>query len=333
MVTKFKYLLFFILFLLIILIPASLAEANGYAGGTLETYQHSKMKGDILFTFGNSKYSGELSPGANYSVVFDTALPEGSKIKIARLYLYWTWSHNGSTGTYPEIEAFFEGSPVSAEKQYTDRKGSGIYDYPSGTYTYDVTAFSLDKESYFTVRNAGMSKFAINGAGLLMVYENANKQDIEYWIDEGSDIIYAAERVTSEQAITRAYFNGDIDINNIQSANLITVVPSGNKGKNALFFNSKGWEGVYKGIPYADLAIDIRDVTGHLQQGNNLAKIQDNGDYLVPSNAFLILKFAESPSNQGSGMAKTPGFEAMSSLISILVIISVLRYVEKEERK
>lgn len=315
------------------MITPSLAQSNGYEGGTLETNQHGNIKGDLLFTSGNSKYSGELSSGANYSVVFDTALPEGSKIKIARLYLYWTWSHNGSAGAYPEMSAFFKGSPVSAEKQYTDRKGSGAYDYPGGTYAYDVTAFSLDKESYFNVKNAGMSKFAINGVGLLMVYENANKQDIEYWINEGSDIIYAAEGVTSEQATTRAYFNGDIDITRIKNANLITVVPGGNKGKNNLYFNSKSWEGIYKGIPYDDLAIDVRDVSGYLLPGNNDIRIRDNGDYLVPSNAFLVLKFAESPSNQGQGMAKTSGFEAVPSLISILAIISILRYVEKEKRK
>ena len=140
---------------------SSLAQSSGYEGGALETYQHDNIKGDLLFTSGNSKYSGELSSGANYSVVFDIALPEGSKIKIARIFLYWTWSHNGSAGVYPEMSTFFQGSPISAEKQYTDRKGSGAYDYPGGTYAYDVTTFSLYKESYFTVKNAGMSKFAI----------------------------------------------------------------------------------------------------------------------------------------------------------------------------
>lgn len=309
----------------------SLAQSSGYEGGTLETYQHGNIKGDLLFTYGNSKYSGELSSGDNYSVVFDTALPEGSKIKIARLYLYWTWSHNGSVGAYPEMSAFFKGSPVSAQKQYTDRKGSGAYDYPGGTYAYDVTAFPLDKESYFTVKNIGMSKFAINGAGLLLVYENANKQDIEYWVDEGCDIIYAAEGVTSEQATTRAYFNGDIDIKRIKNANLITVVPGGNKGKNTLYFNSKSWDGIYKGIPYDDLAIDARDVSGYLLPGNNEIRIQDNGDYLAPSNAFLILKFAEASTDQGSGMQKTPGFEAVLSLVSILTMVCILKCVRKQE--
>jgi hypothetical protein len=315
------------------MITPSLAQSNGYEGGALETYQHSNIKGDLLFISGNSKYSGELSSGANYSVVFDTALPEGSKMKIARIYLYWTWSHNGIEGVYPEMSAFFKGSPVSAEKQYTDRKGSGTYDYPSGTYAYDVTAFPLDRENSFIVKNAGMSKFAINGAGLLLVYENANKQDIEYWINEGIDIIYAAEGVTSEQATTRAYFNGDNDIKRITNANLITVVPGGNKGKNTLYFNSKSWEGIFKGIPYDDLAIDVRDVSGYLLPGNNEIRIQDTGDYLVPSNAFLILKFAESSSDQGSGMRKTSGFEFVLSLVSILAIVSILKCVNKQEKK
>jgi hypothetical protein len=137
--------------------------------------------------------------------------------------------------------------------------------------------------------------------------------------------------VTSEQATTRAYFNGDVDIKRIKNANLMTVVPGGNKGKNTLYFNSKSWEGIYKGVPYDDLAIDIRDVSGYFLPDNNEIRIQDKGDYLVPSNEFLILKFSEASIDQGSGTQKTPGFDAALSLVSILAILSILKCEKKQK--
>ena len=327
----FKCFPLFVLFVSMILItPSSFAQPTGYVGGTLETYQHGTINGDILFTIGDSKYRGELSPGTNYSVVFDTIVPEGSMIKVARLYLYWTWSYNGSNGTYPEMDVQFEGNSIAPDKEYTDRKGSGNYDYPSGTYAYDVTDSIAADKIQVTVENKGLDRvFSVNGAGLLLIYEHPDLQRMEYWIDEGTDMIRTEDENTSEKAFSTAYFKGVIDTANISSARLITVVPSGDKGKNNLYFNSMEWEGVYEGDPYDQLAIDTRDVTDYLQHDNNLVKIEDKGDYLIPSNAFLILKFAEPSSNQDSARENTPGFEAVLLIACFLAVVSLVRYARK----
>lgn len=312
---------------MIFITPSSFAQPTGYAGGALETYQHGTINGDILFTIGDSKYRGELSPGTNYSVVFDTAVPEGSTIKGARLYLYWTWSYNGSNGTYPEMNVQLEGNSIVPEKEYSDRKGSGKYDYPSGTYAFDVTDSITADKIQLTVENIGLDRvFSINGAGLLLFYEHPDLQRMEYWIDEGADMIRTEDENSSENVISAAYFEGVIDTANISSAQLITVVPSGDKGKNNLYFNSMEWEGVYEGDPYEQLAIDTRDVTDYLQSGNNSVKIEDKGDYLIPSNAFLILKFAEPLSNQNSARENTPGFEAVLLIACFLAVVNLIRY-------
>jgi hypothetical protein len=68
-------------------------------------------------------------------------LPEGASVKFARLYVYWTWSAEGVEGRYPEMKLSFNGEELEPEKEYSDRKGWGIYNYPTGTWAYDVSAY------------------------------------------------------------------------------------------------------------------------------------------------------------------------------------------------
>lgn len=137
------------------------------------------------------------------------------------------------------MDTQFEGNSITPDKEFTDRKGSGNYDNPSGTYAYDVTDSITADRIHVTVINEGLDKvYSVNGAGLLLIYEHPDLQPMEYWIDEGADKIRTEDENTSEKAISAAYFEGEIDTPNISSIKLITVVPSGDKGKNILAFNS-----------------------------------------------------------------------------------------------
>ena len=312
-----------------ILVTPVASQSNGYAGGSLDTYMHDTINGDYLFTLGDSQYSGELISGANYNVTFDTALPEGINISVARLYLYWTWSHNGSEGVNPEMEVLLDGNPIVPEKEYSDRKGEGSYDYPSGTHAFNVASYVLDDESVINITNSGDGVFSINGAALLLIYEQAGSPKIEYWINEGADMIKFQEEDTPGNATTTASFSGDIDTSTVRIADLITVVPSGDKGENTLYFNYDSWEGVYQGLPYSSLAVDTRDVTDSLQPNNNVVKIQDNGDYLIPSNGFLFIEFAV-PQSATENPTGTPGFEVLSLVAAFLAVMSLIMYKRRK---
>ncbi len=118
------------------------------------------------------------------------------------------------------------------------------------------------------------------------------KPEIEYWINEGCDIIHSFDEddITPEDATTNIYFSGTIDLAEVQNATLITFVTGGNEGGNELGFNSEVWDKVYNGDPYDDLAIDERDVTDHLNASGNYATISEINDHgMVPSTAILIL--------------------------------------------
>lgn len=280
-------------------ITANVVAKNGYFGDKpLTIYGHEKVRGDILYTIGNSTYSGELATDGIYAVESNITIPGGSAVKLARLYTYWSWSHEGTTGVNPEMEVKFEGTIINSDKTYADRKGFGTYDYPSGTYAYNVTSIVTAGKNYTTVvKNIGAGKnFAMYGVGLLIVLEDSSGQEIEYWIGEGADIISSTSTngVTPEQATTWVDFDGSVDTGAVKNATLLTIVPGADKGdqnKNELIFNTKSWIGALD-APSAQqqIAIDNREVGSYMQSSNNRAGIRDNGDYMVASNAILVLK-------------------------------------------
>ena len=275
------------------------------------TYAHEQIHGDWRYMVGDTGYWGEISPGGTYPDSFELDIPDGSSIKIARLYAYWTWSHAGVEGTYPDMDVTFDGTEVKRDRDYTDRKGSGSYDYPSGTYCYDVTDYISGSGVYLVeVENSATESksFSMVGLLLLVIHENEKGEELEYWINEGCDIMDMKNIEYAEDAVTTAKFGGTIgrNIDEIKSVNLVTIVPNGDKGKNILMFNDGIWNGVYAGDPYSDLAIDERDVTDYLVAKDNVVKIQDDGDYLVPSGAVMILRYIAGREEPGPTRTPTP---------------------------
>jgi hypothetical protein len=285
----------------------TVGESMGYYGDdSIETFEHGTINGSIVYTLGNSSYSEPpLSPDDEYAVECNLTLPDAAIARNARLYIYWTWGKKGAEGSDAVTEVTFNDRKLSMDERYTDQKGYGSNDYPSGTYCYNVTNYIEDgngsKINYTTVvKNIGeeYAKFAVCGVNLVVVYEDLKKPEIEYWINEGCDMIYETDddgvEITSEDATTNIFFSGVIDLAEVKKATLITVVPSGDKGNNELGFNNETWdEDVYNGDPYKDLAIDERDVTDHLITSGNYAYIVDEGDYMVPSTALLILEHGQ----------------------------------------
>ncbi|MCK4443275.1 MAG: DUF3344 domain-containing protein [Thermoplasmata archaeon] len=276
---------------------------NGYIGDKpLTTHIHGTASGDLIYTWGDSYYSSVIYPKDSgntpygYDVLFELTLPEGAAIKAARLYNYWTWSHLGSSGAYPDMYVTFEGYEVPPDSEYTNRKGWGYYDYPTGTYAYDVTSYVSGSGGYTAyIENVASDSrtFCMDGFGLLVIYEHSSSPAIEYWVNEGCDMLSSmgtSGGVDPERATATAFFEGEIELPAVENATLWTVAQSGGNLDDVLFFNDKNWTSAYDGTPYPDLDIDERDVTAWLMSQNNTARVRGVGDYMVPSNAFLILE-------------------------------------------
>lgn len=281
-----------ILFLVLLLVPAIQA---GYMGDNLTVVDHSRITGDLLVTAGDSRYSGELGPGGTFTITTPLSLPAGARIQNATWYLFWTWSHTGTTGTGPSLKTELAGSVLTPARSYTDQKGNPPYDYPSGTFAYDLSGKVQPGEPVaITVTNTGSNQgIAISGGVLVVTYE-AGSSPVDYWIAEGADMIYATEGVTEEQATTHITFDGVPEIKNGMNATLLSVVPSGSKGKNKLTVNGHTFPGLFNGTPYADLAMTTTNLRGLLIPGKNTVDITDQGDYMVPG-VFVLKLNEESP--------------------------------------
>jgi hypothetical protein len=295
---------------------------------------HDEINGGVFFTLGNSRYSGQIGYNETYTVNFDLTGLSSKEVKVARFYVYWVWSQRENVGVYPTMALEASGTNPSLLASYTDTKGFvGRYDYFSGVTVYDCR---LDRrktnqadDSYsVTITNEDVngSTFSLQGIGLFVLYEcPEHDQDcttIEYWITEGCDMIYADYGITPEMATSTIYFDGELDLQRVKKAQLITVVPSGGyiqRGEtahNVLYFNEESgwltnlpffkrllrllfgygggmWSDVYIATETLQIAVDQRDVTDYLKASNNFAAIQDNHDYMMVTNAMLIVEQRE----------------------------------------
>ena len=294
----------------------SSSNTNGYTGDKpLETYAHDTIKGDIIYDYGDSKYSGKISSGGTYTVNHNLKLPANATVKLARLYNYWTWSATGSTGVYPSMSLKFQGTSLTPEVEYSDQKGGdSVYDYPTGTWAYDVTDLVKGSGKYTTVvtnTNSEDKNFVcLDGIGLLVVYEDDSGNETEYWINEGCDMVSTMSSsggLTPEEATVKIPFDGSINISNVDSAKLWTTVQSGGHDGIRLKFNEMNKSGVYDSTPYTDLDIDeARPVGNYLLAKNNIAQIippsvtDNSGDYLAPSSAILTVSYKDGTNDNGT---------------------------------
>ncbi len=317
-------------------------EINVYAADKpLSTFSHDTIKGGLTYTAGDSNYSGKLWTGDTYTVHNPVSLPEGAVVKFARLYNYWTWSAEGNTGRYPDMELTLDGVKLDPDIKYNDRKGWGIYDYPAGTWSYDVTNYVTQSGSYMAVvENTGPdgSFFSMNGVGLLVVYTDEEGMDIEYWVNEGCDMLNpgleddgSSTYTTTDQTITEM-MTPTISQGLVKKATLWTIVQSGNWDANKLWVNDMNWPGICNGTPHPGLDIDMRVITEHLTSGKNTIRFQAVEDYVIPSGSFLVVEIeptaegastsiSSEQSAEGASASKgIPGFEVMPAIVPILII-------------
>jgi hypothetical protein len=156
----------------------------------------------------------------------------------------------------------------------------------------------------------------------VLVYEDKSDPVIEYWINEGADILIGGRRsdggfLSLEECKNTATFpepEEHVDLE-VEKATLGVVSAWGEDEKNVLYFNDEELgEGVYcgyhdpcikeeEGISMsvgiegetceAQVGIAVFDVTDELEDEDNVAIQGDDGDCMMPVNAFLVKTYEE----------------------------------------
>ena len=306
---------------------------NGYtADQPLENYVHDEVEGGIIYTTGDGQYRGRFTDGTEYGTYYDINydLEIPGNAKLARFYIYHTWSKPDHTA--PKIGVTLKTPSddtyeLSMEKSYNDIKGDfGAWWYVWGTYAYNITGYVEESGTYVvtvTNLNSGSdddfaTEFAFAAPAILVVYEDTTAPKREYWINEGADILLGGRRgdggfLDLEECKNTATFDGEhLDLE-VEKAILGVVSPWGEDVKNVLYFNDEELgEGVYCGYhdscssdeeiegismsiggSEAQVGIAVFDVTNDFEEGDNEVIQGDDGDNMMPTNAFLVITYGE----------------------------------------
>ena len=294
---------------------------------------HGTLRGGLNYTTGDGYYTGLYSPGAYQTTHYNIELPAGASVVLARLNVYYTWS---KTETYPVMEVSITNTSgtyvVPLDKSYNDRPCDSPaigFDYPYGNYVYDLTPYIAGSGSYTVrVKNNGSeskpSNFCIAAPGLVILYEDDTKPEREFWILEGADILEGGRRggagyLALEECLCNATFPGDVT-EEVKTATLGIVSAWGGEawgaynsyywfndhylgdgsilgGYGSLYSRTVDGMSMYVGASGdAQMGANVSEVTAYIESGNNTARFGDDGDSMMPCNAFLVVEYENKPS-------------------------------------
>lgn len=288
------------------LVEVNNISLTGYGGGApITTKYHGLINGTMKYLMGNDSQVDTyewMSSGESYILYYNfSSLELSGDLYLARMHAYFSWSYldpvpnisiqvNQSSGPSNWVEVEFD-------DYYTDRKGFGSSNYPSGTLVYNMNHYiGLDDEIYINFTNMG-SSFAMYGASIVIISNNSGTDGkIEYWINEGCDILsqtsYAPKDNPAYDPTAVIPFNKPEYQKEIHQTTLMTFVPGGDLGLNSLRFNNLEKYGIYNSSNAHLITISEMDVTDYISSNNNnIAEITDLGDYIVPSVAFLLVEY------------------------------------------
>jgi hypothetical protein len=319
---------------------ASTADETAYWAGysadePLSAVIHGTINGGLNYTTGDGAYISLSNYGGNkathttnYNI--GQSIPSGATVALARLNVYYTWSHTGSNGVYPSMEVNITNSSdtytVASAAEYNDRPCDSPaigYEYPFGNYVYDITDYAKGENAItVTVKNLGPdgNMFCPAAPGIVILYEDSTKPEYEYWLMEGADLLEGGRRggagnLDLGECISNATFTGSVDTGRVETATLGIVSAWGGVAwgiwTSHYWFNNNylgngsilgGYGSHYSrtvdGISMdvgasnnAQVGANVSDVTGYTIGQDNVISFGDGGDSMMAANAFLMLEY------------------------------------------
>ena len=306
---------------------------NGYmADEPLENVAHGKVHGHMIYTTGDGTYGGLYNVGDSRDTHYDITIPVGASVEYANLNVYYTWYYEKES--CPQMKVSITDPTdtthiLTLEKAYNDLKcfcPGAMWVFPWGNYVYDLTAYIQDSGTYtVTVERTGGKSFCIAAPGIVLIYNDENAPLIEYWVNKGADVLIGGRRsdggsLAWQECINNATFPASITTDEVvTTATLGVVSPWGGSSwapgmTNYLFFNDvKLGTGVYHGYGEtyyesvdsmtmeigsgnAQVGVAVTDVTElYLAGSDNVVGQADDGDNMMPANAFLVVAYPPPP--------------------------------------
>ena len=276
---------------------------------TLFEYDSEIVGGGIAYNTSGKKTT--LSAGANTTRIHHVDIPSSATVKKARLYVYWydKWGNYKSypSGCLANLSVNFSGTEFMPTVKYGNSKSFGCYQSPKGTYAYNVTSLVTGSGDYTAVvKNIDPNNGTkVLGELLYVVYEIPDAHNkVQLWTLEGNDYLMASHGsyqfcVSPEEATATVAFPGTIDLANVTSAMLLSVVAQGRTTGMDMLFNDSivkadAWDLATEAYPESKIYVESVDVAAYLAASGNTMGFRDNGtDGMQASNAFLVITYGE----------------------------------------
>jgi hypothetical protein len=310
---------------------------NGYmADEPLKNIAHGTLLGGLIFTTGDGEYRGLYSVDSSMDTTYKITLPAGASVELARLNVYYTWHKDKES--CPEMEVSIDGTVVPLDESYNDIKcmcSRAHYIYPWGNYVYNLTDYITGSGTYtVNVKRSGDTMFCIAAPGIILVYKDKDAPMIEYWINEGADVLIGGRRkdggfLSLEECKNTATFpepEEHVDLEVEEAALGVVSLWGDDEPDDVLYFNGEELKrGVYCGYSAscsekmgsismsiggsgAQVGIAAIDVTRYLEDEDNEVIQGDDGDNMMPANAFLVISYKreENDKDEGEGDEVAP---------------------------
>ena len=258
----------------------------------LEEVEQGSVKGGVYIDGGHGV---GLSP---YTQSFN--VPKG-EITWARLYVGVWGGKKENTGSV--AVTFNDKELETLELEGEADTNSNVYCSSHGVYWiyYGVTDNTTSGPIDAVVTTSGEIDGRVYGVVLVVVYEESDGEEVEYWINDGNVNLHgegwSGEYATNDEAV--AEFDGTVDVDKFAAARLTVVYLTGTPGLNDyLYFND---EKLCDGDNCDDIAnskqsFDIKtfDVIDYIEKEANKATFElGDEDYLHPVLAVLTLHTEE----------------------------------------
>ena len=190
-----KYTITVVIFLLFLL--ASTTSA-------LPTVKHNTVQGEVYVA------SAANWPSKNSTNIFDVS---NGTVVYARYYV-GVWASDSPTS----IAMCFNGHEFDNKPSYYS-SDMGVTWLP-----YNVTNdVKPGEKNTATIDSSSWGDGRQYGTTLLVVLQNKSRSEVEYWITEGLDWMHYGDYVGSEVDNSTTYFNGTIDLDDVDSASLYST--------------------------------------------------------------------------------------------------------------
>jgi hypothetical protein len=279
-------------------------DLNGYKGKKLNTYKTGTLNGSVRL-FSDPNTQPVIIDNRIKEFNLSVALPPGSNITLARMYLYISDSHNLQThkGVTPSFYGTLDAEELQQDKVYMDNDGDDNAQI-AATYTYDILELIKGNRNYsVSIRNLNFeeSEFSVDGVLLVIIYENETAPVTSFWISEGCDVISSLPEkgLLPDDCETSYAFSGTVNLSTGGNASLYLVsngLDHNITTEHEVGFNKEKWYNIFdnQSTPFL-VNLPVR---AYLNDTFNNAYVRStirsqDADYLVNRNAILVVEHQE----------------------------------------